>query len=57
MDNGGVPGRGDVHPTKSKEIEESGGPDANIWKHGEIPTDLGWTIIVLIPKGNTDTHG
>ena len=24
---------------------------------GEIPQELGWTILVLIPKGNTDTWG
>ena len=28
-----------------------------MWKHGEIPRDLGWKILVLIPKGSTDTWG
>ena len=24
---------------------------------GSIPTKLGWKVLVLIPKGNTDTWG
>ena len=28
-----------------------------MWKHGDIPRYLGWIILVLIPKGNTDTRG
>ena len=28
-----------------------------ICKHREIPRELGWTILVLIPKGNTDIQG
>ena len=26
-------------------------------QHGEIHTELGWAILVLIPKGNTNTRG
>ena len=29
----------------------------HIWSTGEIPHDLGWTILVLIPKGTTNTRG
>ena len=29
----------------------------NMWRTGEIPQELGWTILVLIPKGTTDTRG
>ena len=28
-----------------------------MWKHGEILIELGWVILVLIPKGNTNTRG
>ena len=28
-----------------------------IWYHVIIPTYMGWTILVLIPKGNADTQG
>ena len=28
-----------------------------MWHQGEIPTELVWTILVLIPKGNTDLRG
>ena len=27
-----------------------------MWKHKEIPKKLGWEILVLIPKRNTDTR-
>ena len=27
-----------------------------MWKHGEIPIDLGWKILVIIPNGNTNTR-
>ena len=26
-----------------------------IWKNSTIPIELGWTILILISKGNTDT--
>ena len=29
----------------------------NMERTGEIPQELGWTILVLIMKGNTDTRG
>ena len=29
----------------------------HMWRKGEIPQELGWTVLVLIPKGNTDTRG
>ena len=29
----------------------------HIWRMGEIPQDLGWTVLVLIPKGTTKTRG
>ena len=29
----------------------------NIWHTGETPQELGWTILVLIPNGTTDTIG
>ena len=28
-----------------------------MWKHGGVPRELGWAILVLISKGNTDTRG
>ena len=29
----------------------------HMWRTGEIPQELGWTVLVLIPKGTTDTWG
>ena len=29
----------------------------HIWSTGEIPQELGWNALVLIPKGSTDTRG
>ena len=28
-----------------------------MWEHRTIPTNLVWTILILIPKGNVDTRG
>ena len=28
-----------------------------MWHHGDIPREMGWKVLVLIPKGNTDTRG
>ena len=28
-----------------------------MYQHGEIPTNLGWTILFLIPKDNTASQG
>ena len=28
-----------------------------MWKHGDIPREIGWKTLVLIPKGKTDTRG
>ena len=28
----------------------------HMWRTGEIPQELGWTIPVLIPKGTTNTQ-
>ena len=28
-----------------------------MWNHGDILRELGWTVLVLIPKGNMDTRG
>ena len=28
-----------------------------MWHMGETPQELGWEILVLIPKGTTDTRG
>ena len=28
----------------------------HMWQTGEIPQDLGWTVLVLIPKGTTETR-
>ena len=28
----------------------------NMWRTGEIPQDFGWTVLVVIPKGTTDTR-
>ena len=28
-----------------------------MFQHGEIPRAMGWMVLVLIPKGNTDTRG
>ena len=29
----------------------------HMWRTGAIPQDLGWTFLVLIPKGTTNTWG
>ena len=29
----------------------------HMWLMGEIPHDLGWAVLVLVPKGTTDTQG
>ena len=29
----------------------------HMWRTGEIPQELGWKILVLIPKGITNTRG
>ena len=29
----------------------------NMWHTGDIPQELGWTLLVLITKGTTDTQG
>ena len=29
----------------------------HMWHTGEIPQELGWTFMVLIPKGATNTRG
>ena len=29
----------------------------DMWRTGEIPQDMGWTDLVLIPKGTTITRG
>ena len=29
----------------------------NMWRTGETPQDLGWTVLILLPKGTTDTRG
>ena len=28
-----------------------------MWQHRETPTNMGWKILVLVSKGNTDTRG
>ena len=28
-----------------------------MWEHGTIPSDLVWTIFILIHKGNVDNQG
>ena len=28
-----------------------------MWETGSIPAELGWTLLVLIPKVNADTEG
>ena len=28
-----------------------------MWHTGEIPQEMGWTVLVLLPKGTTDTRG
>ena len=28
-----------------------------IWERGTIPVDLAWKILILTPKGETDTRG
>ena len=28
-----------------------------MYQHGEIPEDLGWKILILVAKLNTDTRG
>ena len=29
----------------------------HMWRMGELPQELGWIILVLIPKETTDTRG
>ena len=29
----------------------------HMWLTGDIPQELGWTVLVLVPKGTTDTRG
>ena len=29
----------------------------NMWEHSIIPTEMRWTILILLPKVNTDTQG
>ena len=29
----------------------------SMWENGSIPTELGWDVLVIIPKGNEDTQG
>ena len=29
----------------------------NMWRMREIPQELGWTVLVLIPKGTTNKFG
>ena len=29
----------------------------HMWQMGEIPQELVWTVMVLIPKGTTNTRG
>ena len=29
----------------------------SMWETGSIPAELGWTLLVLIPKVNADTEG
>ena len=31
-------------------------PVRYIWEYSTLPTDLSWTILVLLPKGNADTR-
>ena len=28
-----------------------------MWDTGSIPTELGWNVLLFIPKGNADTQG
>ena len=29
----------------------------HMWRTGEIPQELVWMVLILIPKGTTDTRG
>ena len=28
-----------------------------MWENENVPTELGWNVLVIISKGNTDTRG
>ena len=57
MDAGGVPREDSKTPQQTKrrmclvEIVQ------RMWLTGEIPKELGWTVLVLTPKGTTHTWG
>ena len=58
MDEGGVPKKGPPPPPPNLakwmtlvELVQF------IWDHGTIPKDMGWKILLLITKGNSDTRG
>ena len=53
----GIPGRGDIHLPKTDIGRNLVELTQYMWQHREIPTDLEWKILVLTPKGNTDTRG
>ena len=29
----------------------------HMWRAGNIPQELGWTVLIIIPKGSTYTQG
>ena len=57
MAEGGT-SRGDFYyhpPPQPNLIAETGIIIHFVWDNGYIPTELGWTMLVLIPKGNLVT--
>ena len=42
---------------KSTPFQKLVGMTQYMWQHRDILADMGWKLLVLIPKGNTDTQG
>ena len=56
VNEGGVPGEGgNPPPLKPEKWIKLMELVHFIWKNSTIPIELGWTILILISKGNTDT--
>ena len=57
MAPGGVSGGGNVNPPIPEKWHKLVDIIQFMWQNGDIPRELGWTILVLTQKGNTDTRG
>ena len=49
--------RGCQSPPRPERWQKLVGITQLMCNHGHIPMELGWNILVLIPKGNADTRG